>query len=405
MDLLVICPHFEPDVAPTGTVMTRIVHELAARGHRLHVITSLPWYLNHSVEPAWRGKLVQRENVEWGRITRVHPFPSPDKTNLARRSLSFAGFTAIATAVAMFGRKVDGVLVMSPPLTFGPAGWLAGLTRRAPFVFNIQDVYPDVAVEVGAITNPRVIKGLQWIERFSYNRADAVTVLSTDLHRNLAAKTDGRKVRIIPNFVDIHAIEPGDPINEYRRELGLKDQTIVMYAGNIGYSQPLELVVAAARAFAERPDVHFVVNGGGSGRASVELAAKGLSNITFLDLQPIERLPEVLAAGDIHLVLLRKGLSASSVPSKTFSILAAGRPLICSVDAGSEVARVVADADCGIAVPPEDAKAFIEAVRSLVENHAERIAAGNRARSFVEKWYSPAAVAAAYDDLFVELQT
>ncbi len=405
MQLLVICPHFEPDVAPTGVVMTRIVHELAARGHELHVVTSLPWYLHHEVEPGWGGRLRRTEDVEWGRITRLHPFPAPDKTNLFRRSLSFGGFTAMATLVASWGRKVDGVLAMSPPLTLGPAGWVAGMARRAPVVFNIQDVYPDVAVEVGAITGKRVIAALSWLERFSYARADAVTVLSDDLHRNLAEKTDPSKVRVIPNFVDTDVIRPADRDNTYRRELGLSpEQTVIMYAGNIGYSQPLELIVAAARELADRPDIHFVVNGSGSGRAAVEDAAKGLDNITFRDLQPVERLPEVLAAGDVHLVLLRKGLAASSVPSKTYSILAAGRPIICSVDEGTEVVRLVEGADAGIAVPPEDAAAFTAAVRELADDPDRRRASGERARAHVEEEFSPAAVAATYEALFEELR-
>ena len=404
MQLLVICPHFEPDVAPTGVVMTRIVHELAARGHQLHVVTSLPWYLHHEVEEGWGGRLKRTEDVEWGRITRLHPFPAPDKTNLFRRSLSFGGFTAMATAVAAWGRRVDGVLAMSPPLTLGPAGWLAGIARRAPVVFNIQDVYPDVAVEVGAITGRRVIAALSWLERFSYARADAVTVLSDDLHRNLAEKTDPAKVRVIPNFVDTDAIRPAERDNDYRRELGLSaDQTVIMYAGNIGYSQPLELIVAAARELQDRPDIHFVINGSGSGRAAVEAAAVDVDNVTFRDLQPVERLPQVLAAGDVHLVLLRKGLAASSVPSKTYSILAAGRPIICSVDEGTEVVRLVEGADAGIAVPPEDAVAFTSAVRELADDPDRRTAAGERARAHVEAAFSPASVAAAYEALFTEL--
>ncbi|MCP4957880.1 MAG: glycosyltransferase family 4 protein [Actinomycetia bacterium] len=403
MELVVVCPHFEPDVAPTGDVMTRIVKELAARGHRLHVITSLPWYLHHRVEPGWGGRLFRSETTRWGRITRVHPFPAPDKTNLFRRALSFAGFTAFATVRAMWGRKVDGVLAMSPPLTLGPAGWLAGITRRAPVVFNIQDVYPDVLIEVGAVKSGRTIAALRWLERFSYARADAVTVLSEDLKRNLSAKVDPGKVRVIPNFVLTDAIKPESRNNSYREELGVGDRTLVMYAGNIGYSQPLELVVAAARAFADRDDVHFVVNGGGSGRASVEQAAKGLDNITFMDLQPKERLPEVLAAGDLHLVLLRKGLSASSVPSKTYSVLAAGRPLLCSLDEGSEVTRMVAEADAGVSVPPENSAAFIGALRDLLDDPERLAEQGRNGRVFVEGCYSPEAVAQAYEELFVQL--
>ncbi|MCB0989672.1 MAG: glycosyltransferase family 4 protein [Acidimicrobiales bacterium] len=403
MKIVVICPHFEPDVAPTGEVMTRIVHELAARGHELHVFTALPWYLHHRVEPGWTGRLVQTDVVDWGKITRLHPFPAPDKNNLIRRALSFGGFTALATLRSVWGSRADVVLAMSPPLTLGLAGWIASLTRRSPFVFNIQDVYPDVLVETGAVTSPKVIGALSALEKFTYARADAVTVLSEDLRSNLAAKTDPAKLEVIPNFVLTDDIVPADRHNRYREELGVGDATVVMYAGNIGYSQPLELVVAAARAFSQRDDVHFVVNGGGSGRAAVEQAASGLRNITFVDLQPKERLPEVLAAGDIHLVLLKSGLSASSVPSKTYSVFAAGRPLIASVDEGSEVAKMVTEAGAGVAVPPENEQAFIEAVTTLVDDAQQRRAAGRNARSYVEGLYSPAAIAEQYEKLFERL--
>lgn len=405
MRILVFCPHFTPDVAPTGEVMTRIVEELVARGHDVEVVTSLPWYRDHAIEDGWGGKLVRRENMPWGRIVRINPFPTADKRNLFRRALSFGGFTVVATVVGSFGRRVDAVISMSPPLTLGPAGWIASIFRRAPFVFNIQDVYPDVAVEVGAITNRHAIRVLSWMERFSYARADAVTVLSRDLKENLSKKTkDPSKIRVIPNFVDTEWIAPAPRENAYRAELGLTDETVVLYAGNIGYSQPLEMLVEAAKRYSSRTDVHFVVNGSGSGRDAVEASATGLTNITFVDLQPKERLPDVLAAGDIHLVLLREGLAASSVPSKTYSILASGRPLVASVDVGSEVALLVTESQAGRAVPPEDAEAFIAALDELIDDPEERQRAGASARAAVETWYSPAAVAEAYEVLIDELR-
>lgn len=402
--LLIICPHFAPDVAPTGEVMTRIVEELAARDHEIHVVTALPWYLDHRVVDGWGGRLVRREPVSWGRISRVYPFPTADKQNLLRRALAFGGFTALACAVATAGGRVDGVLAMSPPLTLGSAGWIASFARRAPLVFNIQDVFPDVAVDVGAMSNPRVISALRKLERFSYARADAVTVLSEDLRENLTAKVaDASKIRVIPNFADVGRIVPGDRMNSYRAELGIGDQTVVMYAGNVGYSQPLDIVVGAARQMADRPDVHFVINGSGSGRAQLESLARGLSNITFVDLQARERLGEVLAAGDVHLVLLKRGLAASSVPSKTYSIMAAGRALLASVDPGTEVSRLVESSQCGIAVPPEDPTAFLGALTELVDDAGMRASAGTAGRKAVEQWYSPAAVALAYEELFTEL--
>lgn len=414
MNLLVLCPHFAPDVAPTGEVMTSIASELVARGHRLHVVTSLPWYEHHRVEPGWEGRAIRHEDTDWGRITRVNPFPT-DKRNIPARALAFAGFTALAGLASVAGRRPgrpDAVLSMSPPLTLGAAGWAAAKRWNVPFVFNIQDVFPDVAVELGAITNPAVIRAASWIERWSYRRADAVTVLSDDLRDNLVDKVRGRvadpldRIRVIPNFVDTETIRPADPeAGSYRREHDLVGRQVVMYAGNVGFSQSLDLVLAAARALEDRPDVAFVVNGGGSARPELEWAAAGLSNVRFVDFQPKERLPEVLAAADIHVVPLRRGLARSSVPSKTYSILASGRPVVASVDEGTEVARVVEQAGAGLAVPPDDPAAFTAAITKLLDGPEQARAMGAAGRAFVERWASPAAVAERYEQLFEELRS
>jgi len=404
MKLAVVCPHFDPDLAPTGEVMTRIVIELAARGHQLHVITALPWYQHHRVEPGWAGRLVRRERTEWGSITRVQPFPT-DKRSITRRGAAFAGFSALAGAAGLFGGRVDGVLAMSPPLTLGLTGKLIALARRGPLVFNIQDIFPDVAVELGKMTNPVVLGAARMLERLSYRAAAAVTVLSDDLRDNVVAKLPAgaaSKVRVIPNFVDTQRIRPTSHDVPYRRELGVTDEVVVMYAGNVGFSQSVELLIEAARRMRARPIV-FVINGGGSARAELEHAAEGLSNVRFGEYQPRERLAEVLAAGDIHVVPLRKGLARSSVPSKTYSILAAGRPVIASVDEGTEVARVVERAGAGFAVPPDDPDAFCAALDRLLADPDRARAMGAAGRRFVEGWASPEAVAAAYEELFLEI--
>jgi colanic acid biosynthesis glycosyl transferase WcaI len=411
MNLLVLCPHFAPDLAPTGEVMTQIATELAARGNRLHLVTSLPWYQHHAIEPGWEGQWVRHEDLPWGRITRVHPFPT-DKRNIPARAAAFAGFTAMVALSGLTSRsRPDAVLAMSPPLTLGAAGWAVARRHRVPFVFNIQDVFPDVAVELGAITNPKVIALASWLERETYLRADAVTVLSEDLQANVAAKIAGRrgsagsptKVRVIPNFIDTDAIAPGPAENAYRREFGLEGKTVVMYAGNVGWSQSLDLVVAAASHLVDDPDVVFVINGGGVARPGLEQAAASLPNVRFVDMQPKARLAEVVAAADIHVVPLRTGLARSSVPSKLYTILAAGRPVVASVDPGTEVARTVSAADAGIAVPPDDAEAFTKALVRLIDDPVGAAAMGERGRRFVERWASPAAVAASYEALFVEL--
>jgi len=402
VNLTVICPHFAPDGAPTGHVMTSLVEEWVEQGHRVHVVTAKPWYTHHRVEEGWGRGLVQAEARPWGRITRVHPFPT-DKRNIPARALAFFGFTLLAGLVAIVRRpRPDVVVAMSPPLTLGLAGWAVGALRRAPFVFNIQDVFPDVAVEAGVLTNPLVVRVAAAIERFCYRRAAAVTVLSEDLRENVAAKLPEEqrdKVAVIPNFIDTGSVAPQPRENEYRREHGLTGSRVVMYAGNLGFSQPVELLLDAARELADQADLRFVVNGGGAARPALERAARDLRNVRFVDLQPRERLSEVLAAADLHIVLLRPGLARSSVPSKLYSILAAARPIVASVDEGSEVARTVQGAGAGLAVPAGDGGALAKAICAVLADPDEAARMGQRGRSFVEGWPSPAGVAAEYLEL------
>ncbi len=401
--IVVLCPHFEPDTAPTGTVMTRIVRELAALGHEIHVVTSLPWYASHAVEPAWRGRIVRRQETEWGSITRVDPFAGSDRTNLARRAAGFVAYSALAgwEGLRVGGplRRADAVIAMSPPLTLGLTGWIVARARRAGLVFNIQDVFPDAAVETGAITDPTVIALASWLERVSYRLADAVTVLSDDLRANVVAKVPPARagtVHVIPNFVDTDAIRPAPRMTPYRAELGIGDEPVVLYAGNIGFSQSLDLVIEAARRI---PGVTFLINGRGSARSAVEMAAAHNDNVIVGDAVPAERLGELLATGDIHVVPLKAGLGSVSVPSKSYSIMAAGRPLVAAIDPGTAIPRILEQAGAGIAVPPDDPDAFVAALRRLLAAPFEGEAMGARGRAWVEAEASPAAVGAGYDRL------
>jgi colanic acid biosynthesis glycosyl transferase WcaI len=383
--------------------MTRIVHELVELGHEVHVITALPWYRNHAIEADWTGRWIRREKTPWGSVTRVHPFPGSDKTNLVRRALGFAGFSLLAALCGVGGGRVDGVLAMSPPLTNGLIGWLIKVVRRGPLVFNIQDIFPDAAVETGAITNARLITLARWLERVSYQSADAVTVLSTDLRDNVMTKIQSgkaRDVRVIPNFVLTDEIRPMDRLTTYRRELGIGDEKVVMYAGNVGFSQSLELVLQAAEAIA---DVIFVINGEGGAKASLAARASHLKNVRFGTYQPMSRLPEVLATGDIHVVPLRAGLGRVSVPSKVYSILAAERPVLAAIDPGTEVPRILEAADAGVAVPPDDSEAFVVALRVLLADPQRCQELGRHGREWVRQTASPRAVAVAYEQLFREL--
>ena len=405
--IVILVPHFAPDTAPTGEVITRIVDEFIVAGRRIHIVTSLPWYRTHAIEEGWTGRLVRRERTAWGSIIRVHPFPGKSKSNLFRRAVGFAGFSAIAGVCTLFAggihRRPAAIISMSPPLTLGLTGWLAARLRFTTAIFNIQDVFPDAAIETGAITNKRIISAARWLERVSYHRSDAVVVLSDDLRENVVAKVSSRhidKITVIPNFVDADRIVPMDRMTTYRRELNIGDEIVVMYAGNVGYSQSLTMLLHAAK---KMPNITFVINGDGAARAELETQAAGLPNIRFAGYQPRDRVGEVLASGDIHVVPLRTGLGAVSVPSKTYSILAAARPVVAAIDPGTEVTRILEHSGAGVSVAPDNEDVFTAALQSMVANIDEASEQGRKGRQWVETHVSPAAVAQSYLSLIADI--
>ena len=410
---VVLCPHFAPDIAPTGKVMTQLVEQWAALGHEIHVVTSLPWYREHRVEAAWRGPLVRRERTAWGSVTRIHPLAGTSKSNIVARALAFVAFSKVAGICALFagrsrGKRIDAVIAMSPPLTLGLVGAAAASLRCARFIFNVQDVFPDAVVKTGAVRNKAVIAAAAWLERFVYRRADSVVVLSDDLRRNVQAKLPASYadcVHVIENFVDTNGIAPRDRMTDYRRELGIGDEVVVMYAGNVGFSQSLGILVdyaeyrarhQAQHAVRDTPNVVVVINGAGAALDDLRAQAKSLTNVRFGAYQPEERLAEVLATGDIHVVPLRAGLASVSVPSKTYSILAAGRCIVAAVDRGSEIDRLVTASGAGICVAPDDPAALRDALDSLVADAARRSECGRSGREFVQRRATARDVAEAY---------
>jgi colanic acid biosynthesis glycosyl transferase WcaI len=407
MKILLICPHFDPDLhAATGEVMTKLALSLAERGHGIDVVTSLPWYHGHSVHRDWRGRPWRRGTTATGEIVRVWPFPV-DKNNIPARAVGFGGFATLATAAALTMPRPDVVMGMSPPILLGETAYVVARRHRVPFVFNVQDIFPDVAVDLGALSNERVIALARRHERSLYRRADAVTVLSTDQQRNVLAKLDDPddidKVRIIHNFADTERIRVVDRANRYREQHGLGDKTVVMYSGNVGLSQSFDLIEAAARHFATRPDVHFVINGEGAARPAVDRWASAHPNVTVADFSPRDALSETLGAADLHLILLKPGLAKSSTPSKMYGILAAGRPVLASIDEDSEVSDTIAAASAGSSVPPADESAFLAELERLLSDPDGLRQMGRNARNYIDRRFTPAAQAEAFDELFTEL--
>lgn len=294
----------------------------------------------------------------------------------------------------------------SPPLTNGLVGFAAGRLRRAPFVYNVQDVYPDIAVRLGVLRSRRSIAIFRRMEKFVYAKAAAVSVISEGFRDNLLAKgVPPGKIEVVPNFADTGLIRPLPRRNAFSAAHGLDERFVVLFAGNIGLSQGLEHVLEAARRLAGHPEVLFLIVGAGAAKPGlIDLAARlGLPNVRFLPFQPYQDIPEMYAASDAGLVPLKRGFTGESVPSKVLSILAAARPLIAAVDEGSETWRLAREAGCGLAVAPEDPAALAGAVLELAGDRERGRRMGAAGRELVERRYSRTAAATKYEELLIRV--
>lgn len=402
MRILLLTTYFQPDITSNAVLMTQLAEELAGTGHQITVITSMPHYDTNRIWDEYRGRLYVRER--WGDldVRRVYLYVPRRKERLFGRILSYASFNLLATLAGALAGPHDVILTPSPPLTNGLAAFLISRLRGIPFIYNAQDIYPDIAIRMGVMTNPRVIAFFRALERFVYRKAAAVSVISEGFRRNLLAKdVPGHKVHVIPNFVDPDVISPRPRHNRFSGEQGLDDRFTVLFAGNIGLSQGLESVLAAAQRLEDLPDVLFLVVGNGAARAGLMAQAEQMkvTNVRFLPFQPHEAVPEMYASADVCLVPLRHGFTQESMPSKVFTILGAARSLIASVDQGSDTWNFVQDAGCGLCVEPEDAFALAAAIRTLYEDRASGQQMGLRGREYVLSKYNRKTVARQYADL------
>jgi len=226
------------------------------------------------------------------------------------------------------------------------------------------------------LRSPRLIDIVARVEKFFYDRAARISVLSDDFKRNLMdKKVPAGKLTVIPACVDTEFFRPQPRENDLRERWGLSGKFVVLYAGNIGFSQGLEIVLEAARQLLEREDIQFVIVGEGATQADLQARAAlmGLTNVQFRPFQPREDVPQVYGLADVCLVSLKKDVVAESVPSKTYTIMACGRPIIAVVNRTSEAATLITDAECGLCIEPGDASGLAEAVLELNRNMGLRV--------------------------------
>jgi colanic acid biosynthesis glycosyl transferase WcaI len=403
--VLVLSLHFFPDTVSNAVVVTQMAEELAARGHRVTVISAMPYHQAHQIESGYRGKLWSVGRHGTIKVIRTWLMLRGGKRDVGKRFLAYASFNVTSTLAALFSGRYDVVISPSPPLTIGLSGWLLARLWGARFVYNVQDIYPDAAIKLGLLRGRKAISFFKWLEKFVYARADAVTVLSDDFRHNLRAKgVPDAKLEVIPNPVDTAFIRPTPSDNGFSREHALNGRFVALYAGNIGLAQHIETLIDAA-ACVQRPETLVLVVGSGAGLDSARAHAASVtrSNVRFLPFQPRERIPEMYASANVGVVLLKAGMGDTSTPSKLFTIMAAGLPVVAAVDPGTEVWRLVQSIGCGVCVPPEDPTALARALDSLAVDLSNTRALGERGRAYVESHYTRHIVGEQYHTLIASL--
>jgi len=402
MRIMIVSLYFHPDRAANAVIMTRLAQELAKLGHKIRVICAMPHYDTNAIWPDYRGKLLQRDKLGDIDIVRVWLYVPAEKTRLLGRIWNYLTFNLFSTLAGLVGPRPDVILAPSPPLTIGLTAWLLGLLRRAPYVYNVQDIYPDVAIRLGALANKRVIRFLFLLERFVYHHAGAISVLSEGFRRNLGSKgVPTEKIAIIPNFVDTEFIKPGPKQNALARRERLADRFVVLFAGNMGMAQGLDQMLEAADLLRDSPGILFLLAGGGTARAALEheAARRELENVRFLPFMAFEHMCDLHAASDVCLIPLRRGIAQESVPSKALTIMAAGRPVVAAVEDDSDIGRLLCTSGCGLVVPPEDPKALSEAILTLYDDPTCRAQLGASGRRYVVAHHTPKIIARKYDTL------
>lgn len=403
MKVLILSTYFHPDVAATGIVLSQIAARLSSYGNNVTVIASVPHYDSNRIWREYRGRILYRDEWNGVSVSRLYTYVARNKQSFVGRVLGYVCFTSLSGIFGLGLGRPDIIVSASPPLTIGLSADFLSRVFRVPFVYNVQDVWPDVVVRAGQLKNPSLIRLFQKMERYIYRRAAAVTVLSDQMRQNLLEKgVSPQKVHVIPTCQDTDFIRPINKKNEFSRTNGLVDRFVILFAGNVGHSQGLETVLEAAKRIENEIGIRFLIVGNGVAKPGLEEYAQTLelNNTTFLPYQPHERVPEVYASADVCLVPLKKGFTTESVPSKVHTIMAAAKPIVASVDPGSATSDLIETADCGICVELENPSAMAEAIMRLYRHEQLRKRLGQNGREYVVQHFTPEIVAKQYDELF-----
>lgn len=407
MRILIYSYNYHPEPIGIAPLMTELAEGLVQRGHRVRVVTAMPWYPEGEIYAPYQGKLFLTENRNGVKIQRCHVWIRRER-NLINRVFFELSFVFLSFFHALMGWRPDVILLTVPGLPVCVPAALLGWIYRVPVVLNLQDILPDAAVHVGLLTNKKMIGVFQRLEKFAYRIAKKITVIADGFTKNLLEKKVSLdKIVEIPNWVDINFIKPLPQENNYFRiENQLEGKFVVMYSGNIALTQPLETLIDAAVHLRHIPDIVIVIVGKKEALARLERyrEQQGANNVLLRPFEPREKLSEMLAAADVGMVMQKYNVISFNMPSKIQVLLASGRAIIASVPATGTAARAIEKSGGGLVVPPEDSDALASSILELYSNPSKIQTLAKQGRQYAENNYSFESALDQYEQLFANLK-
>jgi colanic acid biosynthesis glycosyl transferase WcaI len=383
MHVLLLNEYYPPDTSATAKVAAQVAETLARR-HKVTVVAGRPSY---DPDEFYSFKFLRRDTRNGVTVERVGSTAYP-RHIMRRRVSNYLSYLALAVPRSLAIRP-DIILAMTDPPVAGIAGAFVARLASRPFVYNIRDLYPDMALG-GHIVGPnRWVRRWEKMHRRALQQAVRVIVLGDDMRDRILSKgVSPERVVVVRDG----ASPPDPPPNPHDsadqqivQEIRCGFPFVVLHAGNLGFYGAWGTLLQAAE-IVRNENTGLVFIGDGATRAALETSAAHSPNVRFLPLRPLKQLPHVMVAGDLHLVTVRRGLEGLVVPSKLYSILAAGRPVLVVAVAGSDAARIVIESGCGLTADPDDPTAVAAAIRELRRDPARLLEMGRRARAAAQKY-------------------
>lgn len=402
-DVLYVTHYFPPEVNAPALRVSQLVEHWRKEGHSVTVLTGFPNHPSGQIPREYSGEWLRVEERHGVKVIRTWVYAAANKGTV-RRTLNYLSFMLSAVAVGGWKCGRPAVIIgTSPQMFVAVAAWILSLWKRARFVFEVRDLWPEEIRAVDALRNRWVLGLLEALELFLYRRADRIVAVAQGTVDTLLARGVPRgKLGLIPNGVDLEQWPVPDR-DEARRALGMEDGFVVSYVGTHGMAQRLETVLDAASGLLDQPRIRILMVGDGAERATLERLARsrGLTNVTFYGQVSHAQVPIFYSASNVCLVPLRRAdLFTRNIPSKMYEIMASSRPLI--LGAQGESSDLVERAGCGLSVAPDDGPALAAAIRSLHERPDRAASMGASGRRFVEAHHNRRELARKYWNLLCE---